>query len=119
MWGACSSVFFFKKIEGHFGHFFKNNFNILKTYEGVEGGYWDGERIRLILISHLVGLGYSELRNFCRLFFHYPYDFFCHPYSTFTLNKNNYLFLKKYHFPNDIKSIKNKFYVNKIKNMIL
>jgi len=33
------SIFFFKKIEGPFDYFYKDNLDILKTYEGAGRGY--------------------------------------------------------------------------------
>jgi len=36
---------FLKKTEDLFGHFYRNNFDIFKTYESVRQGYWSAERI--------------------------------------------------------------------------
>jgi len=37
--GTSGSVIL-KKKEGHFGYFYRNNFDILKTYEGTGSRYW-------------------------------------------------------------------------------
>jgi len=34
-----------KKIEGHFDHFYRDNFDIFKTYGGAGREYWGAERI--------------------------------------------------------------------------
>jgi len=45
MEGIQFSNFFFKKTESHFGHFYRDNFDIFKIYEGAGKGYWYAERI--------------------------------------------------------------------------
>jgi len=50
MGGIRFSIFLKKKTEGPFGHFYRDNFDIFKTYGGAGRGYWGAERICLHII---------------------------------------------------------------------
>jgi len=95
------NFFFWKKTEGHFGHFYRNNFDIFKTYGGAGRGYGVQKESVFIAIStplayfqhlkpspwnlhptHILWAQLSFQHQHSILSFIYPFGFQSYPFFT-------------------------------------